>query len=238
MRCSAPCMRQRLRRCRMWLLSRTRVTVRTDRDHRAVLTDEKISATELRARAEQAFSGGSLRAGRGRCLPRPRGAPGGARPARRHTGGHGSRGSSRPRRRVPTPAASGRCQRRALRRCAVRRPAGYARPGCRRSRARRRAGDGAMTTALTPRRTRPLSPGRTAGGADTASAWCWWWPSSRRWASPSGRVAARGRQHRWTLTTLAQPEPRRSSRCWGTRGSTWRSPAPSPTSRTSTRATT
>ncbi len=40
----------------VWMLSRARATARTDREQRAVLTDERISAAELRARAEQAFA--------------------------------------------------------------------------------------------------------------------------------------------------------------------------------------
>ncbi len=39
-----------------WMLSRARATARTDREQRAVLTDEKISAAELRTRAERAFA--------------------------------------------------------------------------------------------------------------------------------------------------------------------------------------
>ncbi len=40
----------------VWLMTRARATARTERDQRAVLTDERISAAELRARAEQAFA--------------------------------------------------------------------------------------------------------------------------------------------------------------------------------------
>jgi hypothetical protein len=39
-----------------WMLSRARATARSEKEHRAVLTDEKISAAQLRARAEQAFA--------------------------------------------------------------------------------------------------------------------------------------------------------------------------------------
>lgn len=39
-----------------WLMTRARATARTEREHRAVLTDERISAAELRARAERAFA--------------------------------------------------------------------------------------------------------------------------------------------------------------------------------------
>jgi hypothetical protein len=39
-----------------WMLSRARATARAERDQRAVLTDERISAAELRARAEGAFA--------------------------------------------------------------------------------------------------------------------------------------------------------------------------------------
>ncbi len=40
----------------VWMLSRARATARAERDQRAVLTDERISAAELRARAEGAFA--------------------------------------------------------------------------------------------------------------------------------------------------------------------------------------
>jgi hypothetical protein len=39
-----------------WLLTRARATARTERGQRAVLTDEVVSAAELRARAERAFA--------------------------------------------------------------------------------------------------------------------------------------------------------------------------------------
>jgi hypothetical protein len=39
-----------------WMLTRARATARTEKEQRAVLTDEKISAAGLRARAEQAFA--------------------------------------------------------------------------------------------------------------------------------------------------------------------------------------
>jgi hypothetical protein len=39
-----------------WLLTRARATARTERRQRAVLTDQKLSAAELRARAERAFA--------------------------------------------------------------------------------------------------------------------------------------------------------------------------------------
>lgn len=38
-----------------WLLSRARATARAEQEKRAVLTDEVVSAAELRARAERAF---------------------------------------------------------------------------------------------------------------------------------------------------------------------------------------
>jgi hypothetical protein len=41
-----------------WLLSRTRRTARATREHGAVLTDERITADELRARAERALADG------------------------------------------------------------------------------------------------------------------------------------------------------------------------------------
>lgn len=40
----------------VWLVTRARVTARTDLGRRAVLTDEVVSAAELRARAERAFA--------------------------------------------------------------------------------------------------------------------------------------------------------------------------------------
>jgi hypothetical protein len=40
----------------VWLMTRARATARTERDQRAVLTDERITAAELRTRAEQAFA--------------------------------------------------------------------------------------------------------------------------------------------------------------------------------------
>ena len=39
-----------------WLMTRARATARSERDQRAVLTDEAVSAAELRARAERAFA--------------------------------------------------------------------------------------------------------------------------------------------------------------------------------------
>ncbi|MDQ4053982.1 MAG: hypothetical protein M3237_14950, partial [Actinomycetota bacterium] len=39
-----------------WLLTRARATARTEREQRSVLTDEVVSAAELRARAERAMA--------------------------------------------------------------------------------------------------------------------------------------------------------------------------------------
>ena len=64
-----------------WLLSRARRTARPRDDDRAVLTDEVISADELRARAEAALADGPPR-GRGR-----RRVPGGGDPAGRARAG-------------------------------------------------------------------------------------------------------------------------------------------------------
>ena len=102
-----------------------------------------------RARARR----GAPRRGPGRRLPRPDGAPGRARPARRPP-----RAPRRTRSRAPSPSTypdqrrPGRRQRRPLRRRPVRRPAGDPRPGGRRPGARRRAGGSPMSAPTARRR--------------------------------------------------------------------------------------
>ena len=119
-----------------WMLTRARATARSEREHRAVLTDEKISAAELRARAEQAFAEerfedavvDAYRALAVRQVERGRldDTPG----ATAHEVA-GALAAEYPHQRPP-----GRRERRTLRRRALRRPAGHARPGRRRTRPR------------------------------------------------------------------------------------------------------
>ena len=85
----------------VWLVRRARGSARAPRDKQAVLTDEAVTAAELRARAERGAGRRPTRGRAGRRLPGAGGAAGGARAPRRHPRRDRARGGRGPGPRVP-----------------------------------------------------------------------------------------------------------------------------------------